>query len=337
MKTIKIKRKKKWKFVIGGLILYVIILCVPFFLTYIRPYFNSTLSWDNPALIATVISGITAPLLSIVAIWVTFEAFWVQYESNTNQLIISEQQRVSNSIQIRDIKEERFENRFFNFINLLHEQEKDTIIPIIGSSKQAYHFMFYEYKAIFYQIMTFGVYKNVDHKRELELDQAFHLFLNGVSKSSISRLSKEAGNVDTDEIKRMNEFLLLQQEYYRRCNKMPKYLKDYQNNGAKLFDGHRLHLVSFYRSFVMTLQYLYKAVDLSIISDIKLYRNILLAQLSEHELALLRIMYLYGNNQDLMFIHDAYKSRIDTFFKTTLLEYIVSETMNSESEGFIDL
>ena len=117
---------------------------------------------------------------------------------------------------------------------------------------------------------------------------------------------------------------------------MPKYLKDYQNNGVKLFDGHRLHLVSFYRALCMTLQYLYKAVDLKIVNDIIFYRNILLAQFSEHELALLRIMYLYGKEQNLMFIQDDYKSRIETFFKDTLLDYIVSKTMNTESDGFVD-
>ena len=337
MNKIILSKRKRWRFLTVGLILYILFLSIPILLTYIWPAIRPPFSWYEPSIIATVINGITAPLLSFIAIWVTFEAFWVQYESNTNQLNISEQQRESHEMQMHDLKEERFENIFFNYINLLHEQEKGTVIPLIGSSKQAYHFMFYEYKAICYQVINFGAYKDIGNRRKLELDQAFHLFLNGVSKSTISRLSEDSVNVDPNEVKRMNEYLLVQQEYYMHCNMMPKYLKDYQNNGIKLFDGHRLHLVSFYRGFCMILQYIYQAVDKNIIEDIMVYRNLLLSQFSEHEIALLRIMYLYGQKQSLMFIQKCYRNRIDRFFKKTLMNYIVSETMNSESNGFIDL
>lgn len=337
MNRVIIPKKKRWKFLTAGLILYVIFLSMPILLSFLWPSIKTPFSWYEPSIIATVINGITAPLLSFIAIWVTFEAFWVQYESNTNQINISEQQRESNDLQIRDLKEERFENRFFNFINLLQEQERDAVVPFVGSSKQAYHFMFYEFKAICYQVINFGVYKDLENRRELELNQAFYLFLNGVSKSSISRLSDESAHVDKEEVKRMNEYLLAQQEYYIRCNKMPKYLKDYQNNGIKLFDGHRLYLVPFYRAFCMTLQYLYKACDESVVHDVMLYRNILLAQLSEHEIALLRIIYLYNKEQNIMFIDECYRDRVDNFFKNTLLKYIVSKTMNSDSNGFVDV
>lgn len=337
MNMIKIPRKKRWKFLTIGIILYLVFLTVPFILTYFKPTLYAPFSWEDPSVIASVINGITAPLLSIIAIWVTFEAFWVQYESNTNQLNISEQQREGNELQTQDLKKERFENQFFNFINLLHQQEKNTVIPSVGSSKQAYHFMFYEFKAICYQTISFGAYKNLDNRRKFELTQAFYLFLNGVSRSSISRLSEDSICVDAEEVKRMNEYLLVQQDYYKRSNKMPKYLRDYQNIDIKLFDGHRLHLVSFYRAFCMTLQYLYKAIDESIVQDVELYRNLLLAQFSEHEIALFRIMYLYDQEQNQMFIKKCYKNRIDRFFRKTMLKYIVSKTMNSENEGFIDL
>lgn len=331
------KKKRRWRYLFFAVCLYLIFLSVPFVLAFWQPELLMSITWDNHSAIATVINGITAPLLSFIAIWLTFEAFWVQYESNTNQLSISEKQKESGEAQRLDLKEERFENRFFNFINLLHEQEKDTVIPSIGNSKQAYHFMFYEYKALCYQIVSYGMYEKMPDRRKYELEQAFHLFLNGVSKSSISRLSEESKGIDKDEVRHMNEYLLTQQEYYIRSGKMPKYLMDYCNNGIKLFDGHRLYLISFYRTFCMTLQYLYKSIDQKAVTNINLYRNILLAQLSEHEIALLRIMYLYGKDQNLIFIDECYRERMDAFFATTLLEYIVSKTMNSESIDFIDL
>ena len=37
-------------------------------------------------------------------------------------------------------------------------------------------------------------------------------------------------------------------------------------------------------------------------------------------MALLRIMYLYGKDQNLMFIDKCYRKRMDTFFKGTLDE-----------------
>lgn len=343
MNEINYPRRKRWIFITVGIILYVIFLSVPFFLTSIQPKINSLLNWDNPSVIATVVSGITAPLLSAIAIWITFEAFWVQYEANLNQInisekqiSISEKQNESGEVQSQDLKIERFENRFFNFIKLLHDIEKDTYIPHIGSSKQAYHFMFYEFKAICYQIITYEAYKNLKNRREYELNQAFHLFINGVSKSSISRLSEDSKKVNLIEIKKMNEYLLKLQDKYLKKGNMPQYLKDYNNEGVRLFDGHRLHIVPFYRTFCMTLQYLYKAIEDKVIDDITLYRNILLAQFSEHEIALLRIMYLYRNSENLMFIQKRYEKRIDHFFKETMLEYIISRTMNTESDCFVD-
>lgn len=335
MEALKVQRKKRKIFLLVGAVLYTIFLAIPIVL--LIPGIRCYLNLGEPAIIATVINGITAPLLSFIAIWVTFEAFWVQYESNINQLNISEEQRKSGENQICDLKKERFENRFFSYINLIHEQEKDTIIPHVGSSKQAYHFMFYEFKAICYLVITFGAYENLNNRRILELTQAFFLFINGVSSSSVSRLTENSKDVDIEEVKRMNAFLLAQQAYYINSGKMPKYLKDYHNDGIKLFDGHRLHLVSFYRAFCMTLQYLYKAMDENVVVDYVLYRNILLAQFSEHQIALLRIMYLYGKDENLMFIQKRYKKRVRKFFTKTMKNYIKSKTMNSEDEGFIDL
>lgn len=87
MEKLKAQRKKRRVFLIIGLILYVIFLTIPILL--LIPEIRSFLNLEEPSIIATVINGVTAPLLSFIAIWVTFEAFWVQYESNINQLNMS--------------------------------------------------------------------------------------------------------------------------------------------------------------------------------------------------------------------------------------------------------
>lgn len=61
-----------------------------------------------------------------------------------------------------------------------------------------------------------------------------------------------------------------------------------------------------------------------------------MAQFSEHEIALLRIIYLYGQDENLMFIQERYKKRIEDFFTNTMKDYIVSKTMDSQEAGFID-
>ncbi len=301
------------------IVFFIIVLLLPIVLTQLS---ISIFDFTNTGQIGDTIGGITAPFIGILAGYLTFLAFHEQSKANTESA--------------KDLKVERFENHFFNFINLLHEQEKDTFIPTIGGSKQAYHFMFYEYKAIYYLIVKFGAYKKYQNRKNLELNQAFHLYLNGVSRSSISRLTENCQGIDLEDIRHMNDFLLTRQEFFLRSGTMPKYLRDYDNVGIKLFDGHRLFLVSFYRSFCMTLQYLYKSVDEKQIDNMLLYRNILLAQLSEHEIALLRIIYLYGQDENIMFVEDCYKERVKNFFENTLLEYIVSKTMNSEDNGFVD-
>lgn len=331
-------KKKRWIYFSIVLFLYLLFISAPFIFISWPPSEVASLNWDNPSIIANTINGIASPLLTIIAIWLTFEAFWVQYESNTHQIDISVEQKESGERQKLDLQKERFENRFFNLIQLLHDQEKDTFIPQVGTSKQAFHFMFYEFKAICYQVARFGVYRNTSNYQHFELDQAFHLFLNGVSRSSISRLTEETKGIEKKAIQKINEHLLKSQERCVKNGEMPKYLMDYQYKKIKLFDGHRLYLVSFYRAFCMTLQYLYQAIDQKIINDIELYRNTLLATFSEHEIALLRIMYIYGSYQNLMFIKECYRERIDTFFRETLIEkrYIASKTMNTESTEFID-
>lgn len=337
--TTKINRKKRILYLTVAILLYFAFLSAPFILSFWKPSIGTIFSWDNPSVIATFINGITAPLLSFIAIWLTFEAFWVQYESNTNQLNISERQKESGENQMRDIREERFENRYFNFINLLQKQEVNSTIPNVGTSKQAYHFMFYEFKALCYIIHKNGLYKDFedDERKKLEYSQAFHLFLNGVSKSSVSRITEDSG-IDISEVTKLNQYLLNKQKNHYQKGTMPKYLKDYSNKGIILFDGHRLYLIPFYRSFCMTLQFLFKAVDQKIVEQQQsLYLNILLSHFSEHEIALLRIMYLYCQEQNDMFIEDCYKKRVDYFFKEIMQQYIVSKTMNSEQSGFIDI
>ncbi len=322
-------RKAKYRYVGWAILFSVISLLMPIIMTL--PYNWSLIDWGNPSSIGTTFGGIAAPFISIVAIWITFQAFWVQYESNLIQKSVSDRQR-------HDILLERFENKFFNFINLLRDQEKDTIIPHVGISKQAFHFMFYEYKALCYQIHIKGVFNGMEDRCDREKQQAFRLFLNGVSSSSVSRLHEECPSIDLKKIQTLNDELLAEQENALISEKRPKYLRDYSQKGICLYDGHRLRLVPFYRGFCMTLQYVYRNIDEGAINekDLELYRNLLLAQLSEHEIALLKVMFVYGKNENLGFLIPEYEDRVHDFFSNTLSGFVISKTMNCEHPEFID-
>ena len=90
------------------------ILMLPTFLTqipWLMPEFNET------GQIGDTMGGIMGPFISILAVWFTFKAFWVQYEANEAQKAINSQQR-------KDIAKERFEN---NFYELLHLHRENTL------------------------------------------------------------------------------------------------------------------------------------------------------------------------------------------------------------------
>lgn len=317
----KVKNARR-TYVVLAVVFSVVALLMPIIMTL--PYDIPFVEWGDSSGIGDTFGGIAGPFISIVAIWITFQAFWVQYESNI--------------VQRSDIVVERFENKFFNFINLLHEQEKDTFIPHVGTSKQAFHFMFYEYKALCYQLHAKEVFKGFDNRNELEKKEAFHLFMNGVSSSSVSRLLEESPSIDKTKLKSLNDELLSEQTNCLSTENRPKYLRDYKEKGIKLYDGHRLRLVPYYRGFCMTLQYMYHNIDEESISDkdINLYRNVLLSQLSEHEIALLKIMFVYGQKENIDFILPEYQQRVEFFFSKILPSYVISKTMNCEHPEFID-
>lgn len=267
---------------------------------------------------------IEASILLITSI-LTFAAFWVQYRYNQSQR--------------NDLEKERFENKFFNFLDLLQVQEANAKIENVGEGKQAFHFMFYEFKAILYLLYKSNVFGKLSNRGEIELAQAFHLFLNGVSKSSMSRILEKLSMKEKEKIKKINIILLKYQSKIRE-NKIekPKYLKDYGEREILLFDGHRLRLVSYYRTACMLIQYIFKSFEEKSINEKErlFYLNLFLSQLSEHEIALLRIIYLFDFKDNEIFILENYQSEVNIFFRVELLKYIKSKTMNIEHNEFID-
>jgi hypothetical protein len=66
-------RKDKSKYVGWAILFSVISLLMPVLMTF--PFKWSLVDWGNRSSIGTTFGGIAAPFISIVAIWVTFQAF----------------------------------------------------------------------------------------------------------------------------------------------------------------------------------------------------------------------------------------------------------------------
>ena len=173
------------------IILFVLILLLPVILTKVPfTFFDLT----ETGQIGDTIGGITAPFIGIIAGYLTFLAFHEQSKANKESA--------------EDLKKERFESKFYNFLSLLNNLEINTTIPNVGNYKQAFHFMFYEYKAIAVLIYrklgspniitdaindTSGIREDgytTTSAKDYIMKEAFGIFINGVSTSSTSRLSE---------------------------------------------------------------------------------------------------------------------------------------------------
>lgn len=184
--------------------------------------------------------------------YVTFLAFWIQYKFN--------------SAQKTDLDKERFEHNFFSYLDVLMRQEQGCALENVGFGKQVFHYMFYEYKAI-YNIVHTGKYlkavTDLTERRNEEFNLCYSIFINGVSKGSTYRLNKEVAEACKPDVLSLNRKLLnIQKEILNGERKRyPKYLRDYERQRIKMFDGHRLRLISYFRMSCMVLQYINTSIQ----------------------------------------------------------------------------
>lgn len=102
-----------WSF--AGFILLVVLVCLlPSILTG-----KGEPDFSNKGQIGDTIGGIMGPFVAIIAAWLTFIAFWVQFKANNQQR--------------HDIAIERFENKLFEMMHIQQEITTGLLIEQIGS------------------------------------------------------------------------------------------------------------------------------------------------------------------------------------------------------------
>lgn len=293
-----------------------IILMLPFCFTQI----SAIVDFTETGQIGDTIGGITAPFFAICSIYVTFLAFWIQYKFN--------------SAQKTDLDKERFEHNFFSYLDVLMRQEQSCTLDNVGFGKQVFHYMFYEYKAI-YNIVHKGDYlkavTNSEERKKEERNLSFSIFINGVSEDSTYRLNKEVADICKPQVLLLNKELLQIQKEIMTGKRVeyPKYLRDYEGQRIKLFDGHRLRLISYFRMSCMVLQYINTTDE----NKRKFYINVCLSHFSEHQLGLLMLMINQDEFESKIFIDN----RVKEFFNSQLFidSYLPAKTMRYNDEDFI--
>lgn len=213
-------------------------------------------------------------IVAIIGTVLTFIAFYVQYEYNSRQK--------------EDIVQERYESKLFHLLDVYRAICHNTSIRNVGSGKVAFHYMFYEYKAIFNIIKNSGDILEQINKQDNETINyiAFTYFINGVSANKIDTTIEEA--IITKEGKEILKGKLL--SYQRESEAYDdqhnedgvEYLKDYRHNKIKYFDGHRLRFIPYIKYVSLIVSFI-SDTKCTNVNDIKYLTN----EQTDHEIGLI--------------------------------------------------
>lgn len=243
--------------------------------------------------------------IAISGIILTFAAFYIQYAFNKRQK--------------NDLSNERFENQYFNFLDIYRNISNSTEVPKVGKGKIAFHYMFYEYKALYAMIKESNIISNNDPNAINKL--AFTIFFDGVSKDFDIRITDK--DISLDELSTFHDRLLALQEMSEKHNhgniidSGVKYIRDYKEQNIKYFDGHRLRLTHYFKFIIVMIDHINK-LETEIISSSLDPINYLYASLSEHEIGLL---YAYVNYLDIDKVKIVHKKYFDRIFVDSQLDY----------------
>lgn len=216
--------------------------------------------------------------IAIIGVILTFAAFYVQYLFNERQK--------------RDITKERFENQYFHLLDVYRDICLNTSLLNVGNGKVVFHYMFYEYKAMYLKIKNYleekisGVVWEAERLNHI----VFTYFINGVSKDILPTFDDEKIN-DEHKLAIVDMFLDLQEasENYKEGlnnEETIKYMSDYKHRKIKYFDGHRPRLIPYFKYIFMIFEYL-KATEKEQY-EVKIPPiEYLLSEMTDHEIGLI--------------------------------------------------
>jgi hypothetical protein len=239
------------------------------------PILTTKLHWfvsynQNTAFIGDTIGGIVAPLLGIVAIILTFAAFYIQYKAN--------------KVQSYNFYTQQFESKFFDLTKIhrdnvaemeLHNKVKRNVFVILRS----------EFQDI-YEVVEDHLIKVADSDGLIKADIAYMFLFFGVGISTSPMIKEITNKYQCQEaIAAIDEKLRLIQV---ASTQETKYLKnnDFGDRDYKPFNGHQVRLAHYFRHLYQTVKFVESQKGRLGFHQKEYYIKILRAQMGTHELAI---------------------------------------------------
>lgn len=280
--------RKFWSIFIPFLLFIFSILFLPYLFTQ---YYWFNIDFSTTGNVGDTIGGILGPFIGIAAAILTFFAFWVQYKAN-------EQQKL-------DLKIERFENKFYELLNLHKANVEEARIGDLDGRRTFVH-MFYELRFCYMlcdEYVSFVLAKNKKLKRSNinVMNFAYKIFFYGLGVNSEKQYVPYLNNEEKAlfvEVKAFIEKAIIEKyEDFFEKNKNAKYY----THGLPVsgvaddktiefhyfpFDGHVNKMGHYYRHLYQTASYV---VEQKILTEDEKYSYLktLRAQLSNYEQLLL--------------------------------------------------
>lgn len=262
----------------------------------------------------------------------TLLAFYVQYVANRHQNKIHAKQSDSYS-------QEKSQAIFIQLMNLVKENGSNIALSPNISGKRAFHFMYYEFRAI-HNILISNLHKkdqSIDDTTEAYqnlLAMSYSIFINGVFKTKSDKLMIDENSdklmIDENKVIKgtaeklhfdlstidatLEELLTIQQGHYDTASN-EFFINQYgrYSNELLFFDGHRQDLSVVTKALIMVFDY--------IISDSTLNQNdfhyrMLGSQMSDHELFIYTLFFNYARRTDVNFQEDKMKNGFNVMLKS---------------------
>jgi len=254
---------------------------------FVQPAINQSLDFSKSGNIGDTIGGIMGPFIAIIAAFVTFIAFWVQYRAN--------------EMLRKDIAVERFENKFYELMKLHRENVKELNIQNKIMSREVFIQLFDELRFCFYSVDACINKNGILLIEELDkIEIAFSIFFFGTRIFNDSLISEVLKKYDKEMVRQILE-KIENSESTNFGNFKVNYKGEPKNFTPSYypFRGHYAILGHYYRHLFQTVKFVHeydsKVIDFN---EKKGYLKTLRAQLSSHEQLLLYYNSLTGAGSD---------------------------------------
>lgn len=234
------------------LLMATIYLLVPYLLTLGNPF---GINYKETGQIGDTIGGISTPLISIFGAFLTFLAFWVQFQSNKKQTAQFDAQDKAQKVA-------RFENKFYQLLKIHKDNVSELRLENGFQGKSVFEGLLLELE------LSYDVLKDVEINQELtylnltesdRINIAYITFFIGIKDRHTllnSLLSKYPDDLIESYISRINEVkrgLLSHRSFYEyESDYIKKYFMD-----CEPFNGHLNRLGHYFRH----LFHMYNLVD----------------------------------------------------------------------------